>query len=152
MFYVIHISHEPRIILISVISQSPIFSELRRRHAQWMAEHPGWDGWIWILTWAFKSLPELALQKRRRALRRCEASDKTHRRVVGLSTKSGVGANEALLGRAAERGLRVHDPVRLEHSVKRTGATAPGPRRCSVALEKSSSSRWAPGTVQQSRN
>jgi hypothetical protein len=46
MLYVIHISNEPSIIWLFVTSESPIFVELRRRHARWMAEHPGWNGWI----------------------------------------------------------------------------------------------------------
>lgn len=45
-FYVIHISNEPNIIWVSVTSESPIFAELRERHGRWMAEHPGWNGWI----------------------------------------------------------------------------------------------------------
>jgi hypothetical protein len=43
--YIIHLSNEP-ISWISVTSGSPLFPELRRRHAQWVAEHPGWSGWI----------------------------------------------------------------------------------------------------------
>jgi hypothetical protein len=45
-FYIIHIRNEPDIIWVSVNSESPIFVKLRQRHARWMAEHPGWNGWI----------------------------------------------------------------------------------------------------------
>jgi hypothetical protein len=45
-FYIIHFSNDPDVVWLSVNSESPIFVELRRQHAQWMAEHPGWDGWI----------------------------------------------------------------------------------------------------------
>jgi hypothetical protein len=44
--YIIHITNEPDIIWLSVNSESPIFVQLRQRHARWMAEHPGWNGWI----------------------------------------------------------------------------------------------------------
>src|SRR4029453_15500110 len=45
--YIIHLSNdEANIMWIMVGSQSPMFLDLRRRHDQWMAEHPGWDGWI----------------------------------------------------------------------------------------------------------
>lgn len=44
-FYVLHISNEP-IFWLAVHSESPIFIELRNRHTRWMAEHPGWNGWI----------------------------------------------------------------------------------------------------------
>ena len=48
-FYIIHISNEPTIIWVFISSQSPIFLELRSRHAQCLAEHPKWlDG---VLTW-----------------------------------------------------------------------------------------------------
>ena len=43
--YIIHFSNEP-IRWLSIGSGSPLFPELRRRHAQWMAEHPGWKDWI----------------------------------------------------------------------------------------------------------
>jgi hypothetical protein len=43
--YIIHFSDEP-IRWLSVGSGSPLFLELRRRHAQWAAEHPaGTAGW-----------------------------------------------------------------------------------------------------------
>jgi hypothetical protein len=45
-FYIIHFSNDPDIIWVSVNSKSPIFVELRLRHARWKAEHPGWNGWI----------------------------------------------------------------------------------------------------------
>jgi hypothetical protein len=37
---------ELKIVWVGVPSESPIFLDLRRRHEQWMAEHPGWDGWM----------------------------------------------------------------------------------------------------------
>ena len=43
--YIIHLSNEP-IRWVSVASSSPLFLELRRRHSQWMAEHPGWKEWM----------------------------------------------------------------------------------------------------------
>ena len=46
VFYIIHISNEPDTIWVVVRSDSPIFLELRSRQAQWMAEHPGWNGWV----------------------------------------------------------------------------------------------------------
>ena len=46
IFYIIHISNSPINIWVSVTSESPIFVQLRQRHARWMAEHPGWNGWI----------------------------------------------------------------------------------------------------------
>ena len=39
--YVIHISDEPDIIWVSVDSESPLFDQLRQRHARWRAEHTG---------------------------------------------------------------------------------------------------------------
>ena len=44
--YVIHLSNEPKLKWLLVGSESPIFLEIRRRHAQWMTEHPGWNGWV----------------------------------------------------------------------------------------------------------
>jgi hypothetical protein len=44
--YIIHLRNQPDIMWVSVNSASPIFLELRQRHTQWMAEHPGWNGWI----------------------------------------------------------------------------------------------------------
>src|ERR1700687_5575314 len=43
--YIIHFSIAP-IRWLSIGSGSPLFPERRRRHAQWMAEHPGWKDWI----------------------------------------------------------------------------------------------------------
>jgi hypothetical protein len=45
-FYLIHFSNDRDIAWVSVNSESPIFVELRLRHVRWMAEHPGWNGWI----------------------------------------------------------------------------------------------------------
>jgi hypothetical protein len=45
-FYIIHISNAPDVVGIVILSESPLFVELRRRHAIWMAEHPDWNGWI----------------------------------------------------------------------------------------------------------
>jgi hypothetical protein len=44
--YVIHLSNEPKLIWLLIGSESPIFLEIRQRHAQWMTEHPGWRGWV----------------------------------------------------------------------------------------------------------
>ncbi len=44
--YVIHLSNEPKLKWLVVGSESPIFLEIRRRHAQWMTEHRGWNGWV----------------------------------------------------------------------------------------------------------
>jgi hypothetical protein len=45
--YVIHLSNEPtRFIWLLVGSDSPIFLEIRQRHAKWMTEYPDWRGWI----------------------------------------------------------------------------------------------------------
>ena len=44
--YIVHISDEPDIVWLLVTPKSPLFAELRRRHAQWAADHPGWNGWI----------------------------------------------------------------------------------------------------------
>jgi hypothetical protein len=44
--YVVHINNEPEILWISIGSKSPIFPELQRLHAGWVAEHPSWNGWI----------------------------------------------------------------------------------------------------------
>jgi hypothetical protein len=44
--YIIHISNEPKLIWLMVGSESPIFLEIRQRHAQWMTEHPDWNGWM----------------------------------------------------------------------------------------------------------
>jgi hypothetical protein len=43
--YIIHLSDEPKPIWLLVGSESPIFLEIRQRHAQWMTEHPDWQGW-----------------------------------------------------------------------------------------------------------
>lgn len=45
--YIIHLGNKP-ITWISVTSGSPLFPELRQRHAQWMAEHPDWKDWMWF--------------------------------------------------------------------------------------------------------
>jgi hypothetical protein len=44
-FYIIHINNEPVVWLV-IPSESPVFMELRRRHSEWMAERPGWNGWM----------------------------------------------------------------------------------------------------------
>jgi hypothetical protein len=44
-FYILHLSNEP-ILWLTIISKSPIFLEIERRHAQWRIEHPGWIGWV----------------------------------------------------------------------------------------------------------
>ena len=44
--YVIHISNQPDIVWVVISSESPLFMELRRRHAEWIAERPGWNGWM----------------------------------------------------------------------------------------------------------
>lgn len=44
--YVIHFSNSPTMNWVTVTSTSPIFMELRGRHVQWVAEHPGWNGWM----------------------------------------------------------------------------------------------------------
>ena len=43
--YVIHLGDSPTLWL-SVYADSPIFTALRQRHAEWQSEHPGWDGWL----------------------------------------------------------------------------------------------------------
>ena len=45
-FYIIHLSNEPKLIWLVVGSESPIYLEIQQRHAQWVAEHPDWKGWI----------------------------------------------------------------------------------------------------------
>ena len=45
-FYIVHVSNEPELVWVLISSESALFTELRRRHAEWVAEHPGWDGWI----------------------------------------------------------------------------------------------------------
>jgi hypothetical protein len=44
-FYILHLSNDP-ILWLLIDSKSPIFPEFQRRHAQWMLEHPGWNGWV----------------------------------------------------------------------------------------------------------
>jgi hypothetical protein len=44
--YVIHLSNEPKLVWLVVGADSPIFIEMRQRHAQWMTKHPGWEGWM----------------------------------------------------------------------------------------------------------
>ncbi len=43
-FYVIHFSNEPKILWLVIGPESPIFPEIRQRHAQWATEHPGRKG------------------------------------------------------------------------------------------------------------
>jgi len=45
-FYVIRLPNEPEAIRLMVGSETPLFLELQQRHAQWMNEHPGWNGWV----------------------------------------------------------------------------------------------------------
>ena len=45
-FYIIHLSNEPKLLWLLIGSESPIFPELRQRHAQWATDHPGWKGWV----------------------------------------------------------------------------------------------------------
>lgn len=45
-FYVIHISNEAPLVWVLVDSESPIFDELKQRHARWNVEHPNWTGWL----------------------------------------------------------------------------------------------------------
>ncbi len=43
--YIIHLSREIfRVLMVG--SKSPLFPELRQRHAHWVAEHPDWNDWI----------------------------------------------------------------------------------------------------------
>ena len=49
-FYVIHFSSEPNDLGFSLFVVADI-SELRSGHVQWVAEHPGWNGWLGVLTW-----------------------------------------------------------------------------------------------------
>ena len=44
--YIVHLSRLPNLAFLVVSSGSPLFQELRRRHEQWMRDHPGWNGWI----------------------------------------------------------------------------------------------------------
>jgi hypothetical protein len=44
--YVIRLRNEPDIVWVLVSWEAPIFTDLRRQHARWMSEHPGWHGWI----------------------------------------------------------------------------------------------------------
>jgi hypothetical protein len=44
--YIVHLSHEPKLVWLVIGSESPIFLEFPRRHAQWKTEHPGWNGWV----------------------------------------------------------------------------------------------------------
>ncbi len=43
-FYVIHFSDEPKILWLVIGPESPIFPEIRQRHAQWATEHAGRKG------------------------------------------------------------------------------------------------------------
>jgi hypothetical protein len=45
-FYIIHLSNEPELLWAMVGLETPLFPELRRRHARWTTEHPEWKGWI----------------------------------------------------------------------------------------------------------
>lgn len=45
-FYVIHLNNAPKFKWLLVGSESPIFLELRQRHARWATENPSWKGWI----------------------------------------------------------------------------------------------------------
>ena len=45
-FYIVHLSNEPKLLWLVIGSESPIFLEFQRRHAQWKTEHPGWNGWV----------------------------------------------------------------------------------------------------------
>jgi hypothetical protein len=44
--YIIHLSNEPELKWLVVGSESPIYLEIRQRHAQWMNERPDWKGWM----------------------------------------------------------------------------------------------------------
>jgi hypothetical protein len=44
--YVVHLLDEPKPICLVVDSKSPLFSALQRSHTQWLADHPGWTGWM----------------------------------------------------------------------------------------------------------
>ena len=45
-FYIIHLSNKPEIIWVMVGAETPLFPELRQRHARWTTAHPEWKGWI----------------------------------------------------------------------------------------------------------
>jgi hypothetical protein len=44
--YIVHLSNEPKLSWLVIGSESPIFLEFQRRHAQWKTGHPGWTGWV----------------------------------------------------------------------------------------------------------
>jgi hypothetical protein len=44
--YIIHLSNKPEPIWVMVGPETPLFLELRQRHARWVTEHPDWKGWI----------------------------------------------------------------------------------------------------------
>ena len=43
--YIVHLSNEP-ILWLFVYKDSRLLNALKRSHAEFLAEHPGWDGWI----------------------------------------------------------------------------------------------------------
>jgi hypothetical protein len=45
-FYIIHLSDKGERIWVMVGPETPLFLELRQRHARWATEHPEWKGWI----------------------------------------------------------------------------------------------------------
>lgn len=44
--YVVHLSDEPQPIWLVVDSKSQLFTVLQQTHTQWLADHPGWTGWV----------------------------------------------------------------------------------------------------------
>jgi hypothetical protein len=42
--YIIHLGETATWVTVS--SRSPLFAELKRRHVQYVSDHPGWNGWI----------------------------------------------------------------------------------------------------------
>jgi hypothetical protein len=42
--YIIHLGELN--MWVSVRSESPLFAELKRRHDQYLADHPDWNGWV----------------------------------------------------------------------------------------------------------
>jgi len=45
-FYIIHLSNKRERILVMVGLDTPLFPELRQRHARWATANPEWKGWI----------------------------------------------------------------------------------------------------------
>ena len=45
-FYIIHFSNKSERILVMVGLETPLFPELRQRHARWATANPEWKGWI----------------------------------------------------------------------------------------------------------